>query len=275
MMEPPTPELAFPGWQQHYAEVNGLRLSFLEWGAPSLPAVLLLHGLTVEAHSWDPVASLLQERFRLIVPDLRGHGDSAWPQPPSYTTQNFVDDLVALLRAIKVEHCAVIGHSLGAAIGIALAQEASPRIERLAVVESAPLAGSEGAPPWAALTPFASFADLVAATAKAFPRSPVDLIGYMAFHNARRTPDGAWTRKHSPHLQTLTLAPLWDKLDRLACPMLVVNGSLSTVFPLEQAQRLVALAPDARMTTIADAGHPIAQEQPDALAELLLTFLSP
>ena len=75
---------------------GGIAQSFVLWGEPKRPAMVLLHGLSGHARMWDAFACAMASRFQVIATDQRGHGDSEWPRPPSYDTADFVRDLRAL-----------------------------------------------------------------------------------------------------------------------------------------------------------------------------------
>jgi hypothetical protein len=77
-----------------HLQVHGLRLHIQEWGATDSPPVMVVHGAFSHAHAWDHIAAALADRFRVIVPDLRGHGDSEWAD--DYAWERFPEDIVAL-----------------------------------------------------------------------------------------------------------------------------------------------------------------------------------
>src|ERR1700730_5370671 len=103
-------------------EVNGLRLHYTDWGERSLPAILLVHGLNVQCHTWDPIARPLSKDRRVICLDLRGHGDSDWARE-GYPVQAFVKDIRELAEKLGIAPFDYVGHSLGARIGIAYGAE--------------------------------------------------------------------------------------------------------------------------------------------------------
>src|ERR1044072_540402 len=74
--------VALPG--EHFLEVNGIGVHYLDWGGETLPPVVLLHGGGLTAHTWDMAAVLLRDRYRLIAPDARGHGDTQWTPDPEH-----------------------------------------------------------------------------------------------------------------------------------------------------------------------------------------------
>ena len=116
---------------------TGIWMAVAESGRPDGVPVILLHGFPESHRTWARLAPLIDERFRLIRPDLRGFGDSDRPQDVTdYSTDTLVADLFALADACGVEKFALVGHDWGGAIAWAAAIRADPRIERLAIVNS-------------------------------------------------------------------------------------------------------------------------------------------
>ena len=106
-------------------------------GPAEAPPVILLHGFPESHRTWAKVAPLLADRFRLIMPDLRGFGDSDRPQDvAAYATDTLVADVFALADAVGVDRFALVGHDWGGAVAWAAALRGNPRIERLAIVNS-------------------------------------------------------------------------------------------------------------------------------------------
>ena len=93
-----------------------LKLHYLDWGKPGATPILLIHGSQDHCHSWDWTSELLSKKYRLLVPDLRGHGDSAWAIGSSYGSLDYVYDIHQLLKQAGVEQAHVVGHSLGGMI---------------------------------------------------------------------------------------------------------------------------------------------------------------
>src|SRR5262245_10093710 len=78
---------------ERFIEVGGLRLHYLDYGAAKRPPVLCLHGGMAHAHWYDFVAADFNSQYQVYSIDLRGHGDSAWPEPPDYSFERFAADL--------------------------------------------------------------------------------------------------------------------------------------------------------------------------------------
>src|SRR5262245_45153935 len=86
--------------ERRFEVVNGLRLHFLQTGSSNAPTVCFLHGGAAHAHWFDRVIPALRERYHVIALDQRGHGDSQWAMPPAYATEDFAEDLRALMRGL-------------------------------------------------------------------------------------------------------------------------------------------------------------------------------
>src|SRR5271165_1791661 len=129
MDEPPE----LPGVRHDYIDAGGLRTHVALAGPADAPPVLLVHGWPQNWWSWRNVIPALSERFRVIAPDLRGHG---WSEAPAtgYEKEELASDLLALLDALAIERATWIGHDWGGWTGILAALRAPERIERLLAV---------------------------------------------------------------------------------------------------------------------------------------------
>ena len=116
---------------------GGPTLSYREWGRPDGAVVLLLHGLYDSSATWRHVAPVLGERFRVIAPDARGHGES--DRTRDYSFDAMRDDVVGLLEALGILAAIVVGHSMGAVTAYLLAATDPLRIRLLALEELPPM----------------------------------------------------------------------------------------------------------------------------------------
>ena len=116
---------------------TGVTLNVAIAGADEAPPVILLHGFPESHRTWRGVAERLADRFRLIMPDLRGFGASDQPQEvAAYATDTLVADLFALADALGIDRFALVGHDWGGAIAWAAAVRGDARIDRLAIINS-------------------------------------------------------------------------------------------------------------------------------------------
>ena len=123
--------------QRHLFLSTGVTMNVAQVGPADAPPVVFLHGFPESHRTWAKLAPLLAGRFRLIMPDLRGYGDSDRPQDVAeYTTDILIADVFALADALGVDRFALVGHDWGGAIAWAAALRGSKRIERLAIINS-------------------------------------------------------------------------------------------------------------------------------------------
>jgi len=128
-MPPPLPEL--PGVEHRFETVDGIQLHYAEAGAGD--PLVLLHGWPQHWWMWRDWIGPLAERFRVIVPDLRGHGWSDKPRA-DYRKTEFLDDAIALLDRLGLERVRFVGHDWGGWTGMLAALREPERIERLVVM---------------------------------------------------------------------------------------------------------------------------------------------
>lgn len=123
-------------------EAGGVRLAYGEEGHGH--PVVLVHGFCGSSAYWEKVVPLLSNRFRVITPDLRGHGSSEAPDTEGvYSMEQFASDLKGLLDALGLEKVVVLGHSLGGYATLALAEAYPGRLAGFGLVHSTPLADTE------------------------------------------------------------------------------------------------------------------------------------
>lgn len=121
-------------------EAEGIAIRVVHGGAG--PPLLLLHGYPQMRAMWHKVAPLLAETFTLVIPDLRGYGDSAKPQSDlthlAYSKRASAHDQVAVMRALGFERFAVAGHDRGARVGHRMALDFPECVGKLAVLDIVP-----------------------------------------------------------------------------------------------------------------------------------------
>jgi pimeloyl-ACP methyl ester carboxylesterase len=116
---------------------TGVSLNVAQIGAEDSPPVILLHGFPESHRTWRGILPLLQDKFRLVMPDLRGFGASDQPKDlKAYATDKLVGDIFALADALGLDRFALVGHDWGGATAWAAAIRGDPRVTRLAIVNS-------------------------------------------------------------------------------------------------------------------------------------------
>src|SRR2546427_12344138 len=135
---PPIARFGCETARRRFVEIDGLRLSLLEWGIAGHPVICFLHGGAAHAHWFDLVAPAFVDRFHVVSLDQRGHGESQWAEPPAYATEDFARDLVGVMDALGWERMTVVGHSMGGHNAMAFAAWHPERVTRLVIVDSRP-----------------------------------------------------------------------------------------------------------------------------------------
>jgi len=135
-MSHPQAATAWPEPTSRFVEVDGVKLHYLDWGGrPGKHTFLLLHGGAAHVHWWDAVAPLLVPHGRVIALDFRGHGRSAWANPPHYGPQWYLHDVRGVIEYLGTR-VILVGHSMGGAVAQWFATTYPDQLEALIVVDA-------------------------------------------------------------------------------------------------------------------------------------------
>jgi pimeloyl-ACP methyl ester carboxylesterase len=265
-------------------DVNGLSLHFLEWaGPPGAPSLCFLHGGSAHSHWFDRVIPRFIGRFHVIALDQRGHGQSAWPVPPAYATEDFVADLVGLMDLLGWARMTVIGHSMGGANSMGLSAWHPERVDRLVILDSRPSIPPErlgvmhqrGERALRAPRRHPSIESAVASF-RLLPRDTV-AVPKLLEHLARAglvERDGGWRFRFDPAANGMRRPhDMWPHLSKITAPTLILRAELSPVLPPESAERLRSSIPHAKFVEIPGAYHHLTLDRPNEVADALADFL--
>src|SRR6266851_6420615 len=261
---------------------NGLSLHYLEWGEADSSPIVCVHGYTGSADAFNALARHLQDRYRVLAPDVRGHGESAWSPTGDYRYADQAGDLAAFARQLGLEKFILIGTSMGGIIAMAYAAEHVQRLLGLVINDIGPdaEAGTQRITQMVGSRPdeFASLEEAMAYRRAMSPilaaRSPEDQHE-LALGVLRQRPDGKWGWKMDPAYIRQRVergAParpaLWPALQALSCPTLVVWGKESDVLTEAQAGRMVDVLPRGELVAVPAIGHAPTLVEPVVLAAL-------
>jgi pimeloyl-ACP methyl ester carboxylesterase len=266
-------------------ELRGLRFHYRDWpskraGAPDL---VLLHGFTGHARSWDAFADAMTDRYRVLALDQRGHGESGWASPGAYGTYEMVDDLAAFVKALGLDRFTLLGLSMGGNVAIHYAGRQPTELAALVIVDIAPELGSVGAGR-IQQNVFRS-SDVFESREAAFASArAANTIPPEAHHRARiyanlmRTEDGRHTWRYDRALrqgQRVRIDPEtgWAASARIAVPTLLIRGELSDILSPAVARRFVETAPGATFAEVPGSGHSIPLDKPDGFLAVAREFL--
>ena len=128
-----------------FVRVGDINLHYLEWGQAGAPPVIMIHGLSGNAHAFDNLAPHFVPRYHVISVDVRGRGDSDWAADANYSNDAYIGDLEALRQALGFERMSLVGTSMGGRISLTYAGTYPDPVERTVLKTSAPKLT-----PWAA-----------------------------------------------------------------------------------------------------------------------------
>jgi len=271
--------------RDHDLQRHGTRLHYVEWGERDAPPVVMLHGITGHARTWDDEARALSARYRVLALDQRGHGDSGPAPDGDYTTGTLADDLAAFLDALALPRVRLVGLSMGGRVAIALAGRQPARVESLVVVDIGPDVAPEGRARvglMMASAPerFDTLEQAVAYTRANNPRYSDALLRRRVEHGLRALPQGGFTWKYDRELREAVRqgrwrdpTDLWPLWSAIACPTLLVRGVESDLFTPEIAKRMLEAQPRARLVEVEGAGHTVPGDQPEIFRALLVDFV--
>jgi pimeloyl-ACP methyl ester carboxylesterase len=272
---------------------DGLRLRADEFGDPTNPPVILLHGGGQTRFAWGTTAQVLADRgWHAYRVDLRGHGESEWPDDGDYSLEAFSDDVQVIAAAMPTLPV-LVGASLGGISSMtAIGESTTPVAKGLVLVDVAPTIEPEGVERIGAFmsanleTGFASLEDVADAVAAYNPHRPrpTDLSGLKK--NVRQREDGRWVWHWDPRFMSGTRGSRDEtratlvQQDRLIAaaravnvPTLLVRGRVSDLLSEAGAKELLTLIPHAEYVDVDGAGHMVAGDKNDLFNDAIIGFL--
>ena len=261
------------------ATLRGLEFNYLEWGEPGSTPMVLLHGLTGHAHTWDLFANSLKDDYHIFALDQRGHGDTGWSNPPRYDTGDFVEDVRALACHWGIGRFVLIGLSMGAHNSLAFASRYPEMVEKLVPVDIGPTVPRLNEPDVKARLDrlYMEFETIEEAFAEAIESNPIadpEIIKRRVRYSLKRTVDGRWTPKHTADVPVYWRPEdLTETITTIRCPTLIVRGGESDVLSAEVAESMTASIPDCALVTIEGSGHSVPQDKPVEFEAAVREFL--
>ncbi|MEB6588947.1 MULTISPECIES: alpha/beta hydrolase [Pseudomonas] len=267
--------------QKNFIEIDGARMSYIDQGQ-GFP-VLLGHSYLWSADMWQPQVEALSQHFRVIVPELWGHGDSDAPPATTRNMADLVRQHLALLDKLDIAKCHLVGLSVGGMWGAPLASEHPDRIDRLVLMDT-----YLGAEPEATRLKYFSLLDAASATGE-FSDALLDIIVPIFFHaDGQTVPEireqfRAALKATSAETIRNSLDPMGriifgrpDLMDRLAgLPgerTIVLCGDKDIPRPPAESNEMAQLI-NCLAAQIPLAGHISCLENPKVVNEFLLNWL--
>jgi pimeloyl-ACP methyl ester carboxylesterase len=236
--------------------------------------VLFLHGLGSSGGGWPFQRQAFADRYRVILADLRGHGRSS-RLPGPYSIPMFANDVVGLLDALGIDSVHVVGLSLGGMVGFQLAVDHPSRLRSLTVVNAGPdMVPHTFKARWeiwkrlllVKLLSMEKIAEVIGG--RVFPEP--DQAGYRELFR-----EGFLANDKTSYVAATKALVGWsvaDRLDEIACPVLVVAGEHDYT-PVSAKERYLARIPNARLVVVENSHHATPIDQADRFNSEVLAFL--
>jgi pimeloyl-ACP methyl ester carboxylesterase len=243
------------------------------------PVVVLLHGFPLDHSMWDAQITTLGATYRVIAPDLRGHGKSPTPKG-RYTIDDMADDVIEQLDALGIrEPVALGGLSMGGYVALSLAARYAGRLRGLMLMNTRATPDTPEAARGREET-----AQRVERESSAEPVAKAMLPKLVCDATRSKRADvvdrlNEIMTQASPHGVAAALRAMASRPDRsgdlakIAMPTLVIAGRDDILIPLDESRKMAAAIPKAKLLEVAEAGHVAPMEQPAAVNQAILEFL--
>ena len=246
-------------------KINDIELAYVRRGKGT--PLVLLHGFPLDHHLWDDVSSLLEDKFDLILPDLRGFGESTTVDSP-YSMDDYASDIAGLLDQMGIQKAAIAGHSMGGYVALAFARLYPERVSGLALISSQVLAD----PPDRKEGRYKSAADV----------AEKGIGGVVEAMTSKFTSDArlqaiarSIMEKQKPDAYIGALKAMAERTDSTSLlsafkfPVVVVHGEADALIPVARAREVKAAVPDLHYVELKDTGHVPMLEAAKETAEAL------
>jgi 3-oxoadipate enol-lactonase len=246
-------------------KINNIELAYSRRG--NGPPLVLLHGFPLDHHLWDDVAPLLEDTFDLIIPDLRGFGESETVDTP-YAMDDFASDIAGILDQLGIQKSAIAGHSMGGYVALAFARLYPERVRGLALVSSQapadPPERKEGRHKSAAEVDANGIHGVVETMT---PKFTADArLQALARESMEKQQPAAYIGALKAMAERTDSTPL---LRTFRFPVVIVHGGTDALIPVDRAREVRDAIPGSYYVELKDVGHVPMLEAAKETAEAL------
>lgn len=274
-----------------------LRLHYVDWGNEGAPPLLMIHGGRDHCRNWDWAAERLKDRYHIIAPDLRGHGDSAWAVGASYSEINYIYDIAQLIHQRMSGPVTIIAHSMGGSIALLYSGVFPETVKKLVAIEglgpSPQVERSYRRPIGERLRGWIEtrransgrlprkYPTLEAAVARMREENghlSEEQAHHLTVHGAHQNEDGSFSWKFDNYIRLgsgpggLSYDEQHELWSRITCPVLLVRGAESWASDPVLDGRIKHFR-DARLVNIEGAGHWSHHDKLDVFMDAVDGFL--
>lgn len=275
--------------RDEFVTVDGFELHYSEWGDPTDPPVVCVHGLSRVGRDFDPLAAALEDEYRVVCPDMPGRGWSEWADEPSerYPNEAMVEMLTGFCETLSLDSIRYVGTSMGGGLGMALAGGPfADRISHLVVNDVSPDpsadADREALDRIFAYVSSPPASNTVSDLEEQFRGlyegrfSPMTDEEWRRFTvtSARRTGNGEVAPAHDPRIIVDATGDEeeagdespdpWDVWEAIESKVLILRGKESQILPETPYRRMQETQPDAETIEV-ECGHAPALNVPEQI----------
>jgi len=256
-------------------------ISYTEWGEESAAPVLCLHGLTRNGRDFDFLAKSLSQKYRVICPDMPGRGNSSWFENSKlYNYVTYYKDVLALLNALKIQHVAIVGTSMGGLIGMYMAAKKQKLVSALVLNDigpEIPLGAVKRINEYASKRPgFDSKKECkehLQKILKPFGIQDGQEMDHMVEISFSMAEDKKYYLKYDPKIASNSASgrskfDMWEIWQNVICPELLIRGENSDILEHSTCKKMQILKPNLTLAEFKGVGHApalLAKEQIDIL----------
>jgi pimeloyl-ACP methyl ester carboxylesterase len=275
-----------------------LRLHYVDWGNEGAPPLLLVHGGRDHCRNWDWVAAELRDRYHIIAPDLRGHGDSEWMVGGTYDLNDFLYDIAQLIHQKNLAPLTIVAHSMGGAISLRYAGLFPENVKKIVAIEglgpSPKMIAERMQNPldtrlrkWIddmrALSTrqprrYASLEEALQRMQEENPHLSPERARHLTVHGINQNEDGTYSWKFDNYVRAFSPNGFDEKMtthlwSRITCPTLLIRGTESWASdPIADGR--ASHFPNARVVAVEGAGHWVHHDKLEAFLALVEGFLA-
>jgi 3-oxoadipate enol-lactonase len=253
------------------AKVNGTELNYEVSGKEGAPWLVFSHSLACNVRMWDPTIAAFKDKYRILNYDMRGHGQSAAPSGP-YTLDMLADDVLGLMKELKIERCKFVGLSIGGMIGQTLALRQTGKFEKMVLADTGHSQPPEAVKQWEERIKIAQSQGM-----KALVPSTMERWFTPAFRESApakkiadiiaATPVNGYVGCGQAIMKLNTTA----RLKEIKIPVLAITGESD---PSAGATKYIGEnVPGAKFVSLSQAAHIANVEQPEKFNQALRDFL--
>lgn len=272
-----------------FLELHGDKVAYRDEGSGE--ALLLIHGMASSSESWRAVLPQLAKKYRVIAPDLLGHGQSDKPRVGDYSLGAFAAWLRDLLDELGVGHATVVGHSLGGGVAMQFVYQHPDYVKRLVLISSGGLGSDVGlilrllsAPgaelvlpiiaPKPVLTVGNKLRSWLSSAGIQSPRGAEIWRSYSSLSDSATRQSFLRTLRSVVDYRGQAVSALSKLGLREHLPIMAIWGEQDDIIPVSHAYAAHEARTDARLEILPDVGHFAQVEAPNAVVELIEDFIA-